>query len=60
MLLTVAEAAERLNVSIYTVRRYIAEGRFDEVFRLKSAYRIPETALQTFLERYGNRRTTHD
>jgi excisionase family DNA binding protein len=43
-LLPLPEAAERLGVSVYTVRRWIKDGKL-QAFRPGKEYRIPETAL---------------
>ena len=52
-LLTVAEAAQRLNCSTKTTRRMIASGELDSV-RIGPArrlVRVPETALRVYLAR---------
>jgi len=58
-LLTVPEVAERLRTTAATVRRWLREGRLAGVMPggTKLGYRIPETALETFMasaeEDYG-------
>lgn len=46
---SIAEVAERLGVSIKTVRRHIAAGSLGSV-RAGNAYRVPKDALLRFLD----------
>ena len=46
---TVAEVAERLNVSTKTVTRWIEEGKIS-AFRFGKSYRIEEKVLEQFIE----------
>jgi len=48
--LTVAEVAERLNVSSKTVTRWIEDGKIS-AFRFGKSYRIEETELEHFIEK---------
>jgi excisionase family DNA binding protein len=47
-LLSLPEAAERLGVSIYTVRRWIKDGKL-RAFRPGKEYRVQEADLEEFL-----------
>lgn len=51
--LTTRQVAQRLGVPPRTVLRFIHEGRFNEVRRLKAAFRVPESAIQPYIDRYG-------
>jgi excisionase family DNA binding protein len=48
--LTVRQAAQELNVSIHTIRAWMAQRRLGYV-RLGRAVRIPETEIRRLLER---------
>ncbi|GJL57817.1 MAG: hypothetical protein NPIRA03_06740 [Nitrospirales bacterium] len=56
-LLTVRETAKRLGVPPRTVLRFIHEDRFNAVYRLKTAFRVPESAIQAYLDQYGRKET---
>ncbi len=49
VMLTVSEAAERLNVSERTVRRLIAEGKI-RIYRIRRSIRIREADLLDYLK----------
>jgi len=49
-LLTTAEVAETLRCSIGTVRIYIREGRFSQVYFIGKAFLVSENALDEFIE----------
>lgn len=59
-LFSVREVAQRIGYPTRTTLRYIHEGKFDTVFRLKQAYRVPESAIQTFITHYGRKEPRHD
>jgi excisionase family DNA binding protein len=48
-LLTIAEVAQRLNVSVYTIRAWVGQRRIDSV-RLGRAVRIPATEIHRLVE----------
>ena len=49
-LFTAEQAAEELNVSVHTIRAWIAKRRLEHV-RLGRAVRVPESAIQRLLDR---------
>jgi excisionase family DNA binding protein len=51
--LSIEQIAERLNVHADTVRRWIKQGKFDEVRKLgRRIVRIPASSVNTFLHKY--------
>ena len=50
-LLTTDQVAERLEVTPRTVRRYIQEGQFGNVFRVGGQLRVPEGEVERFVAR---------
>ena len=50
-LLTTAEVAESLRCSIGTIRQYIREGKFSQVYFIGKSFLISQNALDEFLER---------
>lgn len=49
-LLTTKEVAERLQLKIQTVQKYIRDGKINAIKFGGKVYRVSETELQTFLE----------
>lgn len=48
---TVREAGEIFKRSDDTIRRWIAEGFFEKVFKVKDGYLIPEDSIKKALEK---------
>jgi excisionase family DNA binding protein len=46
--LTTQEVADRLGVSVFTIRRYVRSGKLKAV-RLEGSYRVSRDELQAFL-----------
>ena len=51
-LLTVEQVAEALNITENTVRRYAKNGDFVRTVRIGNRWRIPESSVSEFLERW--------
>jgi len=49
VLLTINQAAERLNVSVYTIRAWVGQRRVDSV-RLGRSVRVPATEIDRLVE----------
>ena len=57
--LTVEQVAERLQVSAWTVRRWLREGELEGSYLSdRAGWRVPEGAIEEFLQARSNRAGT--